>query len=194
MQIFKMPLLGVDADKVPWRELTINNSSIQADLELWSLNIFADPSDKPKFVINHKGAEKQLIAKETSSMAPHSEACGCWGLPWHHYEGCCCHHSGLPQWFLETGSRGCWNLCWFECLVSNKWDHQFQCAKWVDFRSWRKTFDVSLITTEERIIELKVTAADTHLGKSYWEPIWIIHTRFGEFEKGRLPCVHVFEG
>ncbi|KAG6626650.1 heat shock cognate 70 kDa protein 2-like [Carya illinoinensis] len=45
-----------------------SDSSVQADMKLWPFKVIRGPGDKPMIVVDYKGEEKQFAAEEISSM------------------------------------------------------------------------------------------------------------------------------
>ncbi|CAN6927367.1 unnamed protein product [Brassica oleracea] len=129
--------------------LGLSDSSVQSDMKLWPFKIIPGPADKPMILVNYKGEEKQFASEEISSMVlikmPSSHK-GSWRHRWferhaHHHEPT----AAAIAYGLDTkaSSDGEKNVLIFDLGGG--------------------TFDVSLLTIEEGIFEVKATAGDTHL-------------------------------
>jgi len=79
------------------------------------------------------------------------------GLPWHDCHQCRHHCSCLLQRFSTSGHQGRWNHFWSHRPPNGE-------RNVLIFDLGGGTFDVSLLTIEEGIFEVKATAGDTHLG------------------------------
>ncbi|CAF2054254.1 unnamed protein product [Brassica napus] len=129
--------------------LGLSDSSVQSDMKLWPFKIIPGPADKPMILVNYKGEEKQFTSEEISSMVlikmPSSHK-GSWRHRWferhaHHHEPTAAAIAyGLDKKASSDGEK---NVLIFDLGGG--------------------TFDVSLLTIEEGIFEVKATAGDTHL-------------------------------
>ncbi|KAL2481531.1 putative mediator of RNA polymerase II transcription subunit 37e [Abeliophyllum distichum] len=127
-----------------------SDASVQSDIKLWPFKLIPGPGDKPMIVVNYKGEEKQFAAEEISSMVlikmrEIAEA----------YLG----STGLNVMRIinePTAAAIAYGLDKKATSVGEK--------NVLIFDLGGGTFDVSLLTIEEGIFEVKATAGDTHLG------------------------------
>ncbi|CAL5424371.1 unnamed protein product [Camellia sinensis] len=154
-----------------------SDASVQSDIELWPFKVVAGPGDKPMIVVTYKGEEKQFATEEISSMVlikmkEIAEA----------YLGTTIKNAvvTVPAYFNDSQRRATKDAGVISGLnvmriineptaaaVAYGLDKK---AKIIDeenvliFDLGGGTFDVSLLTIQEGIFEVKATAGDTHLG------------------------------
>ncbi|MED6147470.1 Heat shock cognate 70 kDa protein 2 [Stylosanthes scabra] len=122
----------------------VSDASVQSDMKLWPFKVVAGAGEKPMICVNYKGEEKQFAAEEISSMVltkmrEIAEA----------YLGSTVKNAvvTVPAYFNDSqrqATKDAGNILIFDLGGG--------------------TFDVSLLTIEEGIFEVKATAGDTHLG------------------------------
>ncbi|XVF20074.1 hypothetical protein REPUB_Repub11eG0167000 [Reevesia pubescens] len=154
-----------------------SDSSVQSDMKLWPFKVIPGPGDKPKIVATYKGEEKQFSAEEISSMVlmkmkEIAEA----------YLGSTIKNAvvAVPAYFNDSQRQATKDAAVISGLnvmrivngptaaaIAYGLDKKAGSAGAknvliVDLGGG--TFDVSLLTIEEGIFEVKATAGDTHLG------------------------------
>ncbi|XP_022993236.1 heat shock cognate 70 kDa protein 2-like [Cucurbita maxima] len=154
-----------------------SDSSVQNDMMHWSFRVIAGPSDKPMIVVNYKGEEKQFSAEEISSMIlikmkEVAEA----------YLGTTVKNAvvTVPAYFNDSqrqATKDAGVISGLNVMRIINEPTAAAIAYGLDKKSSSSgeknvlifdlgggTFDVSLLTIEEGIFEVKATAGDTHLG------------------------------
>ncbi|CAN7001910.1 unnamed protein product [Brassica oleracea var. botrytis] len=154
-----------------------SDASVQSDMKLWPFKIIPGPADKPMIVVSYKGEEKQFAAEEISSMVlikmrEIAEA----------YLGVTIKNAvvTVPAYFNDsqrqaTKDAGVITGLNVMCIINeptaaaiayglNKKVTSVGETNVLIFDLGGGTFDVSLLTIEEGIFEVKATAGDTHLG------------------------------
>ncbi|KAL7229696.1 hypothetical protein ACSBR2_008242 [Camellia fascicularis] len=111
-----------------------SDASVQSDIKLWPFKVIAGPGDKPMIVVSYKGEEKQFAAEEISSMV-------------------LIKMKEIAEAYLEAIAYG----------LDKKAESSGE-KNVLIFDLGGGTFDVSLLTIEEGIFEVKATVGDTHLG------------------------------
>ncbi|KAL7173443.1 hypothetical protein ACSBR2_032829 [Camellia fascicularis] len=111
-----------------------SDASVQSDIKLWPFKVIAGPGDKPMIVVSYKGEEKQFAAEEISSMV-------------------LIKMKDIAEAYLAAIAYG----------LDKKAESSGE-KNVLIFDLGGGTFDVSLLTIEEGIFEVKATAGDTHLG------------------------------
>ncbi|KAL0736743.1 hypothetical protein Bca4012_012953 [Brassica carinata] len=134
-----------------------SDSSVQSDMKLWPFKIIAGPAEKPMIVVNYKGEEKQFAAEEISSMVlikmrEIAEA----------YLGVSVKNAvvTVPAYFNDSQRQATKDAGVIAGLNATSVGEK----NVLIFDLGGGTFDVSLLTIEEGIFEVKATAGDTHLG------------------------------
>ncbi|KAH0872199.1 hypothetical protein HID58_069561 [Brassica napus] len=129
-----------------------SDSSVQSDMKLWPFKIIPGPADKPMILVNYKGEEKQFASEEISSMVlikmrEIAEA----------YLGVAIKNTvvTVPTYFNDLQPAIAYGL---DKKASSDGEKNV-----LIFDLGGGTFDVSLLTIEEGIFEVKATAGDTHL-------------------------------
>nr|KJB16980.1 hypothetical protein B456_002G258500 [Gossypium raimondii] len=164
-----------DAKRLIGRRFT--DSSVQSDIKLWPFKVIAGPGDKPMIVVNYKGEEKQFAAEEISSMVlikmrEIAEA----------YLGFTVKNAvvTVPAYFNDSqrqATKDAGVIAGLNVMRIINEPTAAAIAYGLDkkatsvgeknvliFDLGGGTFDVSLLTIEEGIFEVKATAGDTHLG------------------------------
>jgi L1 cell adhesion molecule like protein len=154
-----------------------SDSSVQSDIKLWPFKVIPGPGEKPMIVVQHKGEEKQFAAEEISSMVlikmrEIAEA----------YLGSTIKNAvvTVPAYFNDSqrqATKDAGVIAGLNVLRIINEPTAAAIAYGLDkkassvgeknvliFDLGGGTFDVSLLTIEEGIFEVKATAGDTHLG------------------------------
>ncbi|XP_058195781.1 heat shock 70 kDa protein [Rhododendron vialii] len=154
-----------------------SDPSIQADMKLWPFKVIPGPGDKPMIVVNYKGEEKRFSAEEISSMVlvkmrEIAEA----------FLGQKIQNAvvTVPAYFNDSqrqATKDAGVIAGLNVLRIINEPTAAAIAYGLDKKGSRSgeqnvlifdlgggTFDVSLLTIEEGIFEVKATAGDTHLG------------------------------
>ncbi|EOY26114.1 Heat shock protein 70B [Theobroma cacao] len=154
-----------------------SDPSVQSDMKHWPFKVVAGPGDKPMIVVTYKGEEKQFAAEEISSMVltkmkEVAEA----------YLGQTVTNAvtTVPAYFNDSqrqATKDAGAIAGLNVLRIINEPTAAAIAYGLDKKASRSgeknvlifdlgggTFDVSLLTIEEGIFEVKATAGDTHLG------------------------------
>ncbi|KAG5080850.1 heat shock 70 kDa protein-like [Glycine soja] len=154
-----------------------SDSPVQNDMKLWPFKVVAGPGDKPMIVVNYKGEEKKFSAEEISSMVlvkmrEVAEA----------FLGHAVNNAVItvPAYFNDSqrqATKDAGAISGLNVLRIINEPTAAAIAYGLDKKASRKgeqnvlifdlgggTFDVSILTIEEGIFEVKATAGDTHLG------------------------------
>ncbi|XP_027348774.1 heat shock cognate 70 kDa protein 2 isoform X1 [Abrus precatorius] len=154
-----------------------SDASVQSDMKLWPFKVVAGPGDKPMIVVTYKGEEKQFSAEEISSMVlmkmkEIAEA----------YLGSTVKNAvvTVPAYFNDSQRQATKDAGVISGLnvmriineptaaaIAYGLDKKASSSgekNVLIFDLGGGTFDVSLLTIEEGIFEVKATAGDTHLG------------------------------
>ncbi|CAD6267375.1 unnamed protein product [Miscanthus lutarioriparius] len=154
-----------------------SDASVQGDMKLWPFKVISGPGEKPMIVVQHKGEEKQFAAEEISSMVlikmrEIAEA----------YLGSTIKNAvvTVPAYFNDSqrqATKDAGVIAGLNVLRIINEPTAAAIAYGLDkkatsvgeknvliFDLGGGTFDVSLLTIEEGIFEVKATAGDTHLG------------------------------
>ncbi|KAF3520555.1 hypothetical protein DY000_02058862 [Brassica cretica] len=139
-----------------------SDSSVQSNMKLWPFKIIPGPADKPMILVNYKGEEKQFASEEISSMVlikmrEIAEA----------YLGVTIKNAvvTVPAYFNDSQPAIAYGL---DKKASSDGEKNV-----LIFDLGGGTFDVSLLTIEEGIFEVKATAGDTHLsGEDFDNRMW----------------------
>ncbi|XP_026414825.1 probable mediator of RNA polymerase II transcription subunit 37c [Papaver somniferum] len=155
----------------------VSDPSVQADMKLWPYKVTAGPAEKPVITVTYKGEEKQFSAEEISSMVlikmrEIAEA----------YLGSSIKNAvvTVPAYFNDSqrqATKDAGSIAGLNVLRIINEPTAAAIAYGLDKKSSSTgeknvlifdlgggTFDVSLLTIEEGIFEVKATAGDTHLG------------------------------
>ncbi|KAG2630126.1 hypothetical protein PVAP13_3KG494700 [Panicum virgatum] len=164
-----------DAKRLIGRRFT--DASVQSDIKLWPFKVISGPGEKPMIVVQHKGEDKQFAAEEISSMVlikmrEIAEA----------YLGSTIKNAvvTVPAYFNDSqrqATKDAGVIAGLNVLRIINEPTAAAIAYGLDkkatsvgeknvliFDLGGGTFDVSLLTIEEGIFEVKATAGDTHLG------------------------------
>ncbi|XP_012831747.1 PREDICTED: heat shock cognate 70 kDa protein 2-like [Erythranthe guttata] len=154
-----------------------NDASVQSDIKLWPFKLIPGPGDKPLIVVNYKGEDKQFAAEEISSMVlikmrEIAEA----------FLGSTVKNAvvTVPAYFNDSqrqATKDAGVIAGLNVMRIINEPTAAAIAYGLDkkatsvgeknvliFDLGGGTFDVSLLTIEEGIFEVKATAGDTHLG------------------------------
>ncbi|KAF2318742.1 hypothetical protein GH714_010427 [Hevea brasiliensis] len=154
-----------------------SDPSVQSDQKLWPFKVIAGPGDKPMIVVTYKGEEKQFSAEEISSMVlikmrEIAEA----------YLGLTIKNAvvTVPAYFNDSqrqATKDAGVIAGLNVMRIINEPTAAAIAYGLDKKAGNVgeknvlifdlgggTFDVSLLTIEEGIFEVKATAGDTHLG------------------------------
>ncbi|XP_050384671.1 heat shock 70 kDa protein [Argentina anserina] len=155
----------------------ISDPSVQADMKLWPFKVIPGPAEKPMIVVTYKGEEKQFSAEEISSMVlvkmkEIAEA----------FLGQTIKNAvvTVPAYFNDSqrqATKDAGVISGLNVMRIINEPTAAAIAYGLDKKASRKgeqnvlifdlgggTFDVSILTIEEGIFEVKATAGDTHLG------------------------------
>eukprot|EP00246_Nothoceros_aenigmaticus_P000453 TRINITY_DN1067_c0_g1_i1.p1 TRINITY_DN1067_c0_g1~~TRINITY_DN1067_c0_g1_i1.p1 ORF type:complete len:653 (-),score=178.27 TRINITY_DN1067_c0_g1_i1:57-2015(-) len=154
-----------------------SDPSVQADMKLWPFKVIPGPGDKPMIVVQYKGEEKEFAAEEISSMVlikmkEVAEA----------FLGKKIKNAvvTVPAYFNDSQRQATKDAGVIAGLNVMRIINEPTAAAIAYGLDKKKsgaaeknilifdlgggTFDVSLLTIEEGIFEVKATAGDTHLG------------------------------
>ncbi|XP_073305637.1 heat shock cognate 70 kDa protein 2-like [Primulina huaijiensis] len=154
-----------------------SDPSVQSDIKLWPFKVIAGPGDKPMIVVSYKGEEKQFSAEEISSMVlvkmkEIAEA----------FLGTTVKNAvvTVPAYFNDSqrqATKDAGAISGLNVMRIINEPTAAAIAYGLDKKASTSgeknvlifdlgggTFDVSLLTIEEGIFEVKATAGDTHLG------------------------------
>jgi L1 cell adhesion molecule like protein len=169
--------------------------SVQRDMKLWPFKVIPGPGCKPMIVVKHKGEEKQFSAEEISSMVlmkmkEIAEA----------YLGHSVKNAvvTVPAYFNDLqrqATKDAGAISGLNVLRIINEPTAAAIAYGLDRKESRRgeqnvlifdlgggTLDVSLLTIEEGIFEVKATAGDTHLGGEDFDNRLVNHF-FAEFKR-----------
>jgi L1 cell adhesion molecule like protein len=154
-----------------------SDPSVQSDMKHWPFKVVPGPADKPLIVVQYKGEEKRFSAEEISSMVltkmkEIAEA----------YLGHAVNNAvvTVPAYFNDSqrqATKDAGAIAGLNVLRIINEPTAAAIAYGLDKKASKSgeqnvlifdlgggTFDVSLLTIEEGIFEVKATAGDTHLG------------------------------
>ncbi|CAD5178324.1 unnamed protein product [Musa acuminata subsp. malaccensis] len=155
-----------------------SDPSVQSDMKLWPFKVVAGPGDKPMIVVQYKGEEKQFAPEEISSMVltkMKEIAKAYLGTPVKNAV------VTVPAYFNDSqrqATKDAGVIAGLNVIRIINEPTAAAIAYGLDekaggssgeknvliFELGGGTFDVSLLTVEEGIFEVKATAGDTHLG------------------------------
>ncbi|KAL7099560.1 hypothetical protein ACP275_09G091800 [Erythranthe tilingii] len=134
-----------------------SDPSVQGDMKFWPFKVIPGPGDKPMIQVQYKGEEKQFSADEISSMVltkmrEIAEA----------FLGQTVKNAvvTVPAYFNDSQRQATKDAGAIAGLNASRSGEK----NVLIFDLGGGTFDVSLLTIEEGIFEVKATAGDTHLG------------------------------
>lgn len=164
-----------DAKRLIGRRFT--DPSVQSDMKLWPFKVISGPGDKPMIVVSYKGEQKQFAPEEISSMVlvkMKETAEAFLSQPIKNAV------VTVPAYFNDSqrqATKDAGAISGMNVMRIINEPTAAAIAYGLDKKSSRKgeqnvlifdlgggTFDVSLLTIEEGIFEVKSTAGDTHLG------------------------------
>ncbi|KAM3698057.1 hypothetical protein ACB098_06G160300 [Castanea mollissima] len=173
-QVARNPTISVfDAKRLIGRRFS--DPLVQSDIKLWPFKVIEGPSDKPMIVVNYKGEEKHFSAEEISSMVlikmrEIAEA----------YLGKTVKNAvvTVPAYFNDSQrTKDARSIAGLNVLriineptaaaLANSLDkiaNSIGKSNVLIFDLGGGTTDVSLLSIEEGIFEVKAVAGDTHLG------------------------------
>ncbi|CAM8952284.1 unnamed protein product [Rhodiola kirilowii] len=154
-----------------------SDASVQSDMMLWPFKVIPGPADKPVILVDYKGEEKQFVAEEISSMVLFNmrkiaEA----------YLGSTIRNAVVcvPAYFNDSQRQATKDAGVIAGLnimriisdpsaaaIAYGFDNRGTSVgekNVLIFNLGGGSVDVSLVTIEEGIFEVKATAGDTHLG------------------------------
>ncbi|XP_058206986.1 heat shock 70 kDa protein-like [Rhododendron vialii] len=154
-----------------------SDPSVQVDMKMWPFKVVPGPGDKPMIVVRYKGEQKQFSPEEISSMilAYMRDIAGAFlGHPVNNAVITC------PAYFNDSqrqATKDAGMIAGLNVIRIINEPTAAAIAYGLDKKAAKKgeqnvlifdlgggTFDVSLLTIEEGIFEVKATAGDTHLG------------------------------
>ncbi|XP_004507753.1 heat shock 70 kDa protein [Cicer arietinum] len=154
-----------------------SDESVQNDMKLWPFKVIPGPADKPMIVVNYKGEEKKFSAEEISSMVLIKMREVAEAFLGHSVKNAVVT---VPAYFNDSqrqATKDAGAISGLNVLRIINEPTAAAIAYGLDKKASRKgeqnvlifdlgggTFDVSLLTIEEGIFEVKATAGDTHLG------------------------------
>ncbi|KAK4267803.1 hypothetical protein QN277_024537 [Acacia crassicarpa] len=154
-----------------------SDPTVQSDMKHWPFKVVSGPGDKPMIVVQYKGEEKQFAAEEISSMVltKMKEIADA-------YLGQTVKNAvvTVPAYFNDSqrqATKDAGAIAGLNVMRIINEPTAAAIAYGLDKKASRSgeqnvlifdlgggTFDVSLLTIEEGIFEVKATAGDTHLG------------------------------
>lgn len=169
--------------------------SVQSDMKLWPFRVISGQGDKPMIVVRYKGEDKQFAPEEISSMVltkmrEIAET----------FLGQSVKNAvvTVPAYFNDSqrqATKDAGAIAGLNVMRIINEPTAAAIAYGLDKKSQRKgeqnilifdlgggTFDVSILTIEEGIFEVKATAGDTHLGGEDFDNRMVNHF-VGEFRR-----------
>ncbi|XP_016483467.1 heat shock 70 kDa protein-like [Nicotiana tabacum] len=164
-----------DAKRLIGRRFT--DPSVQSDMKLWPFKVLSGPGEKPMIEVSYKGEKKQFSAEEISSMVLNKMK-----ETAENFLGFQVKNSvvTVPAYFNDSqrqATKDAGAISGMNILRIINEPTAAAIAYGLDKKSSRigeqhvlvfdlggGTFDVSVLTIEEGIFEVKATAGDTHLG------------------------------
>ncbi|GKV26934.1 hypothetical protein SLEP1_g36147 [Rubroshorea leprosula] len=154
-----------------------SDPSVQGDMKHWPFKVVAGPGDKPMIVVTYKGEEKQFAAEEISSMVLTKMKEIAEAFLGHTVKNAVVT---VPAYFNDSqrqATKDAGAIAGLNVMRIINEPTAAAIAYGLDkkgsssgeknvliFDLGGGTFDVSLLTIEEGIFEVKATAGDTHLG------------------------------
>ncbi|XLR42689.1 hypothetical protein S83_027349 [Arachis hypogaea] len=164
-----------DAKRLIGRKFS--DPSVQTDMKHWPFKVVPGPADKPMIVVNYKGEEKHFAAEEISSMVLTKMKEVAEAFLGHTIKNAVVT---VPAYFNDSqrqATKDAGAIAGLNVLRIINEPTAAAIAYGLDKKASRSgeknvlifdlgggTFDVSLLTIEEGIFEVKATAGDTHLG------------------------------
>uniref|UniRef100_A0A6N2M5E8 Uncharacterized protein n=1 Tax=Salix viminalis TaxID=40686 RepID=A0A6N2M5E8_SALVM len=169
--------------------------SVQSDMKHWPFKVVPGPGDKPMIVVKYKGEEKQFAAEEISSMVLTKMREIAEAFLGHSVKNAVVT---VPAYFNDSqrqATKDAGAISGLNVLRIINEPTAAAIAYGLDKKTSRRgeqnvlifdlgggTFDVSLLTIEEGIFEVKATAGDTHLGGEDFDNRLVNHF-VGEFRR-----------
>ncbi|KAF8025261.1 hypothetical protein BT93_F2181 [Corymbia citriodora subsp. variegata] len=154
-----------------------SDPSVQSDMRHWPFKVVPGPGDKPMIVVSYKGEEKQFSPEEISSMVLTKMREVAEAFLGHPVSNAVVT---VPAYFNDSqrqATKDAGAIAGLNVLRMINEPTAAAIAYGLDKKASRTgeknvlifdlgggTFDVSLLTIEEGIFEVKATAGDTHLG------------------------------
>ncbi|KAJ8539236.1 hypothetical protein K7X08_013488 [Anisodus acutangulus] len=155
-----------------------NDTTVQADMKHWPFKVVPGPGDKPMIVVNFKGEEKQFAPEEISSMVLIKMKETAEAFLGQNVKNAVVT---VPAYFNDSqrqATKDAGAIAGLNVMRIINEPTAAAIAYGLDKKASSKggeknvlifdlgggTFDVSLLTIEEGIFEVKATAGDTHLG------------------------------
>ncbi|XP_028793976.1 heat shock 70 kDa protein [Neltuma alba] len=154
-----------------------SDPSVQNDMKLWPFKVIPGPAEKPMIVVTYKGEEKKFAAEEISSMVLTKMREVAEAFLGHQVKNAVVT---VPAYFNDSqrqATKDAGAISGLNVLRIINEPTAAAIAYGLDKKASRRgeqnvlifdlgggTFDVSLLTIEEGIFEVKATAGDTHLG------------------------------
>lgn len=155
----------------------VSDPSVQNDMKLWPFKVIAGPGEKPVIVVVYKGEEKKFSAEEISSMVLIKMKETAESFLGYQIKNAVVT---VPAYFNDSqrqATKDAGSIAGLNVLRIINEPTAAAIAYGLDKKASRLgeqnilvfdlgggTFDVSLLTIEEGIFEVKATAGDTHLG------------------------------
>ncbi|KAJ6341179.1 hypothetical protein OIU78_009368 [Salix suchowensis] len=169
--------------------------SVQSDMKHWPFKVIPGPGDKPMIAVKYKGEEKQFAAEEISSMVLTKMREIAEAFLGHSVKNAVVT---VPAYFNDSqrqATKDAGAISGLNVLRIINEPTAAAIAYGLDKKTSRRgeqnvlifdlgggTFDVSLLTIEEGIFEVKATAGDTHLGGEDFDNRLVNHF-VGEFRR-----------
>ncbi|CDP02832.1 unnamed protein product [Coffea canephora] len=154
-----------------------SDPSVQADMKLWPFRVVPGPGDKPLIVVTYKGEEKRFAPEEISSMVLTKMREIAESFLGHKVNNAVVT---VPAYFNDSqrqATKDAGSIAGLNVMRIINEPTAAAIAYGLDKKHQKRgeqnvlvfdlgggTFDVSLLTIEEGIFEVKATAGDTHLG------------------------------
>ncbi|KAL6539348.1 70-kilodalton heat shock protein [Orobanche hederae] len=164
-----------DAKRLIGRRFT--DPSVQSDMKLWPFKVISGPAEKPMIIVNYKGEQKQFAAEEISSMVLTKMRETAESFLGFQIKNAVVT---VPAYFNDSqrqATKDAGAIAGLNVLRIINEPTAAAIAYGLDKKGSKRgeqnvlvfdlgggTFDVSLLTIEEGIFEVKATAGDTHLG------------------------------
>ncbi|CAC9505649.1 hsp70 [Leishmania infantum] len=153
-----------------------NDSVVQSDMKHWPFKVTTKGDDKPMIAVQYRGEEKTFTPEEISSMVLAEDEGDSGGVPGQAGEEGRGDGAGVLQRLAAPGNEGRRHDCCLEVLRIINEPTAAAIAYGLDkgddgkernvliFDLGGGTFDVTLLTIDGGIFEVKATNGDTHLG------------------------------
>ncbi|XP_073008603.1 heat shock 70 kDa protein-like [Typha latifolia] len=164
-----------DAKRLIGRRFT--DPSVQGDMKLWPFKVVPGPGEKPLIVVTYKGEDKRFSPEEISSMVLSKMREVAEAFLGHPIKDAVVT---VPAYFNDSqrqATKDAGSIAGLNVIRMINEPTAAAIAYGLDKKAGRTgerhvlifdlgggTFDVSLLTIEEGIFEVKATAGDTHLG------------------------------